>query len=262
MSKEIKFITMILMILSIAIFGALAEESTTSVEIEVEDDAVKSVPEESTKESKSTVTEDQSAAKEKTKEEIKAEKEAEKQEKKAEKEAKLDKYQARLFKRLELTVDGYTAAAAIPVIDMYRDRMLGSGAACIVTGSLMFICSPIMLALGATFGFSDKYGGQCWHWEGNSLSVINNLKTEEDTTIFNQYLPYFIAGTVVFSMGALFGVLSLIITPMCSIYFSKAHKSRLVLKRLKGLAMLQGIGLDYRNDGDNEKVGLSYGIRI
>jgi hypothetical protein len=256
MSKKIKFITMILMILSIAIFGALAEESTTSVEIEVEDDAVKSVPAESTKESKSTVTEEQSAAKEKTREEIKAEKEAEKQERNAEKEAKLDKYQARLFKRLELTVDGYTAAAAIPVIDMYRDRMLGSGAACIVTGSLMAVCCPLMMAIGGYFAFDKDYGHKSVYMENGCITV------DTSTTELSQHFNYFLAGAIVFSMGSIFGVLSLIITPMCSIYFSKAHKSRLVLKRLKRLSMLQGIGLDYRNDGDNEKVGLSYGIRI
>ena len=253
MSKEIKFITMILMILSIAIFGALAEESTTSVEIEVEDDEVTAVSAEPNKETKNSVTEEQPIAKEKTKEEIKAEKEAKKQEKKAEKEAKLDKYQARLFKRLEMTVDGYNAAAAIPVIDMYRRRMLGGGAACIVTGSIMLVSSPIMMALGGMFAFDEKYGGSVIKFEGNSINFIDEKK---------DMLAYFIPGTIVFGMGAAFGIMSLIITPMCAVYFSKAHKSKLVLRRLKGLAMLQGIGVDYINDDGCEKVGLSYGIRI
>ena len=255
MLKNIRLLLITSLIISVSSFGVYAEDQAAadtdtavtsaadevSAEIETEDAEPAAEEAEQTKPEKAAKEADE------------ADKAAKKAEREQRKQEKLDRYQAQLFKRLEMSIDGYNAAAAIPVIDMYRHRMLGGGAACIVTGSIMFVLSPVMMSVGGVFAFDKEYGGSVIKFEGNSINFIDEKK---------DMLAYFIPGTIVFGMGAAFGIMSLIITPMCAVYFSKAHKSKLVLRRLKGLAMLQGIGVDYINDDGCEKVGLSYGIRI
>ena len=247
----------LLFIMAFVLLGtfAFAEETTTSaVTVSSNDEtAVEVETEDGVEESKTTDT--ASVKEPKTTKETKTKKEddAAASEKEQKKQEKIDRYQARIMKHIAKTVDGYDPAAFIPVLDMYHDRMMGSGTACVVTGSIMFTLAPVMIIAGGIFGFSKSYGGSVIEFADNSITFYDANK---------DMLPYFISGTVVFSMGMAFELISLIITPMCAIYFSQAHKSTLVIRRLKGLAMLKGIGINYINDGDHDKLGLSYGIRI